>query len=152
MKESSHYPDRRKFLAAGLTGALASTALPTLAGTSQADVASFELDELSVADLQDGMQSGNYTCRSLAAKYLARIEAIDRHGPVLRSVIEGNPDAMGLAEALDKRRKEKGSCGPLHGIPILIKDNVDTADRMSTTAGSLALIGSKPSHDAFLVN
>src|SRR5260370_7665046 len=114
MKESSHYPDRRKFLAAGLTGALASTALPTLAGTSQADVASFELDELSVADLQDGMQSGNYTSRSLAEKYLARIEAIDRHGPVLRSVIEVNPDPRELPEALAKERKQQGSSAPFH--------------------------------------
>src|SRR5206468_10435852 len=119
MKESSHYPDRRKFLAAGLTGALAWTALPTLAGTSQADVAPFEFDELSIGDLQDGMQSGKYTSRSLAEKYLARIEAIDRHGPVLRSVIEVNPDALELADALDKERKEKRTRGPLHGIPIL---------------------------------
>src|SRR5206468_7918832 len=151
MKESSHYPDRRKFLAAGLTGALASTALPTLAGTSQADVASFELDELSVADLQDGLQSGKYTSRSLAKKYLERIEAIDRQGPSLRSVIEVNPDALALADELDKERKEKRTRGTLYGIPILIKDNIDTADRMSTTAGSLALVGSKPSQDAFLV-
>src|SRR5439155_9934711 len=71
--------------------------------------------------------------------------------PELRSVIEVNPDALSLAEALDKERKEKGARGPLHGIPVLIKDNIDTADRMATTAGSLALVGAKPSQDAFLV-
>jgi amidase len=112
---------------------------------------SFELSELSITDLQDGTQSGKYTSRSLAEQYLARIEAIDRQGPALRSVIDVNRDALTLADALDKERKEKGPRGPLHGIPILIKDNIDTADRMMTTAGSLALVGAKPPRDAFLV-
>src|SRR5205823_5766352 len=97
------------------------------------------------------MQSGKFTARSLAEKYLARIEAIDRQGPALRSVIEVNPDALALADVLDKERKEKGPRGPLHGIPVLIKDNIDTADRMATTAGSLALVGAKAPQDAFLV-
>src|SRR5262249_10262085 len=100
---------------------------------------------------QDGLKSGKFTARWVVEKYLARIEAIDRQGPALRSVIEVNPDALSLAEALDKERKEKGARGPLHGIPILIKDNVDTADRMATTAGSLALVGAKPPKDAFLI-
>jgi amidase len=124
---------------------------PGLATSPSVENDSFELSELSINDLQDGMQSGKYTSRSLAEKYLARIEAIDRQGPGLRSVIEVNPDALQIADALDKERKEKGPRGPLHGIPILIKDNIDTADRMMTTAGSLALVGSKPPRDAFLV-
>src|SRR5205823_616265 len=84
-------------------------------------------------------------------KYLARIDAIDRRGPGLRSVLEVNPDALALADALDNERKGKGPRGPLHGIPVLIKDNIDTADRMATTAGSLALVGARPPQDAFLV-
>jgi amidase len=124
---------------------------PGLATSPSVENDSFELSELSITDLQDGLQSGKYTSRSLAEKYLARIEAIDRQGPGLKSVIEVNPDALQIADALDKERKEKGPRGPLHGIPILIKDNIDTADRMMTTAGSLALLGSKPPRDAFLV-
>jgi len=122
-----------------------------LAEPSSVENEEFELSELSIADLQDGMQSGKYTSRSLAEKYLARIEAIDRQGPALKSVIEVNPEALQQADALDKERKEKGARGPLHGVPILIKDNIDTADRMGTTAGSLALVGAKPPRDAFLV-
>jgi amidase len=113
-----------------------------------AEVPPFELDEITIAVLQEGMKSGKYTARSIAAKYLARIDQIDKQGPALNSVIEINPDALSIAEALDKERKEKGPRGPLHGIPVLIKDNIDTADRMMTTAGSLALIGSKPPKDA----
>jgi amidase len=111
----------------------------------------FELSELTIGDLQEGMRTGQYTSRSLAERYLARIEAIDRQGPSLRSVIEINPDALAVADALDKERRAKGARGPLHGIPILIKDNIDTADRMSTTAGSLALVGARPPEDAFLI-
>src|SRR6202043_2164607 len=88
---------------------------------------------------------------SVVTQYLARIEAIDRQGPALRSVIEVNPDALALADALEKERKDKGVRGALHGIPVLIKDNIDTSDRMATTAGSLALVGAKPPRDAFLV-
>src|SRR5207248_1843919 len=98
-----------------------------------------------------GLKAGKYTARGLAEAYLARIAAVDAKGPTLRSVIEVNPDALALADALDKERKEKGPRGPLHGIPILIKDNIDTADRMSTTAGSLLMLGAMPARDAFLV-
>ena len=112
----------------------------------------FELEEATIAELQQRMQSGRATARSLAEKYLARIEAIDRKGPTLRSVIEVNPDALTIAERLDAERKAGGPRGPLHGIPILIKDNIDTADRMMTTAGSLALAGVKPPKDAFVVD
>ena len=110
----------------------------------------FELEELAISELQDGMQSGKFTARSLVKKYLDRIDEIDKHGPAINSVIEINPDAVAIAEALDRERKEKGTRGPLHGIPILIKDNIDTADRMMTTAGSLALVGSRPAQDAFV--
>jgi amidase len=148
-------PDRRRFLQAGLLGSAAAALAPAVAAANEADtekpVKPFELDEITIADLQEGLQSGKLTARALAEKYLARIEAIDRQGPALRSVIEVNPEALTLADALDKERKEKGARGPLHGIPVLIKDNIDTADRMATTAGSLALVGAKPLQDAFLV-
>jgi len=110
----------------------------------------FELDELTIADLQQGLQSGKYSSRELVEKYSDRITDIDKKGPALYSVIEMNPDAEKIATALDRERKEKGPRSPLHGIPILIKDNIDTQDRMMTTAGSLALVGAKPARDAFV--
>src|SRR5437867_7325370 len=113
--------------------------------------ASFELEEATIEQLQQWMQSGRYTARGLAELYLKRIEQIDRNGPTLRSVIEVNPDALATADALDAERRTRGARGPLHGIPILIKDNIDTADRMTTTAGSLALEGSIAARDAFIV-
>jgi amidase len=153
-------PARRKFLQASVIGVVAAVAPPlrpllraarenSLAGRP-ADLGSFEFDEITIAELQDGMKSGKYTARSIAERYLARIEQVDKHGPTLNSVIEVNPDALAMAEALDKERKDKGSRGPLHGVPVLIKDNIDTADRMMTTAGSLALVGSKPPKDAMV--
>src|SRR5262245_38477484 len=111
----------------------------------------FELDEATIVQLQQWMQDGRYTSRRLVDVYLDRIAKIDRSGPALRSVIETNPDAAAIADALDAERKAKGPRGPLHGIPVLIKDNIDTADRMTTTAGSLALEGSVPARDAFVV-
>jgi amidase len=114
------------------------------------DVKAFELDEITISDLQDGMKSGRFTGRSLAEKYSARIEEIDKHGPAINSIIEMNPEALSIADALDQERKAKGTRGPLHGIPVLIKDNIATADKMMTTAGSLALIGSKPPKDSFV--
>ncbi len=111
----------------------------------------FELDEATITQLQDGMASGRYTARRLVALYTDRIHAIDRSGPTLRSVIELNPDAPAIADALDAERRARGVRGPLHGIPILIKDNLDTGDRMMTTAGSLALQGSSAPRDAFVV-
>jgi len=115
---------------------------------SASEVAPFELDEATIADLQDGMKSGKFTALSLVEKYTARIERVDKSGPRLNSVIEMNPDAQSIAEALDTERRATGPRGPLHGIPVLIKDNIDTADRMMTTAGSLALVGSKPLKDS----
>jgi amidase len=110
----------------------------------------FELDEVTIAELQQGLQSGKYSSKSLVEKYTDRINDIDKRGPTLRAVIELNPDAEAIAVALDRERKERGPRGPLHGVPILLKDNIDTYDRMMTTAGSLALVGAKPAQDAFV--
>lgn len=116
----------------------------------QAPPPAFELDEATVAQLQDAMAAGRYTSRKLVEMYLDRINTIDRGGPTLRSVIELNPEALAIADALDAERKAKGARGPLHGIPVLIKDNIDTGDRMMTTAGSLALDGSIAARDSFV--
>ncbi|HEY7700275.1 MAG TPA: amidase family protein, partial [Vicinamibacteria bacterium] len=112
--------------------------------------APFELHEATVADLQQGMESGKWTARSITEAYLARIDALNQRGPELRAIIETNPEALSLADALDAERKSKGPRGPLHGIPVAIKDNIDTHDKMTTTAGSLALEGSIPPRDSFL--
>ena len=135
---------RRDFLHTSAAASVLAIARPTSALTPPA----FELDELTITELQQGLQSGKYSSRSLVEKYSNRINDIDRRGPTLRSVIELNPDAESIAAALDRERKERGARGPLHGIPILIKDNIDTHDRMMTTAGSLALEGAKPLQDA----
>lgn len=108
------------------------------------------MDELSISQLQARMDAG-LTARSITEAYLDRIERIDRNGPTLNSVIELNPDALAIADRLDAERAEGRVRSSLHGIPILLKDNVDTADKMTTTAGSLALEGSRPLQDAFLV-
>jgi amidase len=147
-------------MAAALAGALRSSSraevsenvapLRAAGSYNPGDVKSFELDEITIAELQDGMKSAKYTARSIAELYLARIDAIDKNGPTINSVIETNPDALAIADALDKERKEKGPRGPLHGIPVLLKDNIDTADRLMTTAGSLALVGAKPPKDSYV--
>jgi len=115
-----------------------------------AKLKAFELDEVTIQDLQRAMTSGKASARSLAEKYLARMQLIDSRGPALNSIIESNPDALTIAQELDRERKAKGPRGPLHGIPVLIKDNIGTADRMTTTAGSLALAGSVPGQDSFV--
>jgi len=99
----------------------------------------FPLMETSIADLQGQMSSGRMSARSIAELYLKRIRAIDREGPKLNAVIELNPDALAIADRMDRERKSGKLRGPMHGIPVLIKDNIDTGDRMMTTAGSLAL-------------
>ena len=154
-------PGRRKFLQTSLISGVAATVVsPLRSMISEArdlslaakpgDVPSFEFDEITIGELQAGMTSGKYSARSIAEKYLARIDQVDKQGPALNSVIELNPDALAIAEALDKERKDKGLRGPLHGIPVMIKDNIDTADRMMTTAGSLALVGAKPPKDSIV--
>lgn len=150
---------RRHFLKAGVVGGLGAAAIPSIPGAEATSpstvpspgVPSFELDEATIDALQKGMTAGQFTARSIAEKYLGRIAALDKDGPALNAVIELNPDALEIADALDAERRAKGPRGPLHGIPVLIKDNIDTSDKMATTAGSLALVGSKPSADAFLV-
>jgi len=112
------------------------------------DVPAFELEEVGIAELQDGMASGRWTSREITGLYLGRIAAIDRDGPTLRSVIEVNPDAEEIAARLDDEGRAGSVRGPLHGIPVLLKDNVATHDRTTTTAGSLALEGSIPPEDS----
>jgi amidase len=132
---------------------VASAALCSLQATGQQHepAASFDLEEATVADLQQRMSSDRETARSLAEKYLARIEAIDRRGPAVHAVLEINPEALAIADELDAERKAKGLRGPLHGIPVLLKDNIATGDRMATTAGSLALKDVRAPRDAFIV-
>jgi amidase len=154
---------RRKFLQTAAVGCTLAITKPSsalafeevdhdhLRNYPNAPASDFELDEFTISDLQEGMRSGKFTARSIAKKYLERIEDMDKSGPAINSIIELNPDAMSIAESLDRERKERGPRSPLHGMPILIKDNIDTADRMMTTAGSLALVGARPSQDAFVV-
>src|SRR6266566_9170671 len=118
--------NRRKFLTTtAASSVIARTSTARLYQRSE----NFELDEATVADLQDRMKQGSLTAERILALYLERIEAIDRNGPSLRSVIEVNPDAVAIARALDAERKSKGARGPLHGIPVLVKDNIETADK-----------------------
>jgi amidase len=107
--------------------------------------------EHDISTLQELMQSGDLSSEELTAYYLQRIEAVDRAGPELNSIIELNPDAMAIAKALDEERGASGARGAMHGIPVVLKANIDTADQMSTTAGSLALAGHRPPADAFVV-
>jgi len=137
---------RRSFVVATVAGAV------TIVGSRPAAAADkFRYLEATAAQLQALMRGGRLAARTLAGAYLARIEAIDRRGPQLNSVIELNPDALAIAGELDRERKAGHVRGPLHGIPVLIKDNIATADRMQTTAGSVAMLGAKAPRDAFLV-
>lgn len=143
---------RRKFLESAAALGAASFVRTPLAyreiEATPSEVPAFELNEITVAELQDGMKSGNFTAHSIAQKYLNRIDLIDKKRPAINSVIEINPDALSIADSLDDERKSKGPRGPLHGIPVLIKDNIGTSDRMMTTAGSLALAGFTPTKDS----
>ena len=112
---------------------------------------SFELDEETISSLAEKLRSGQYTSEQLVKLYLQRIDAVDRKGAKLNSIIELNPDALSIARKMDSEMKSNTKRGPLHGIPVLIKDNIDTADGMQTTAGSLALAGNIASTDAFIV-
>jgi amidase len=151
--------NRRRFIQTSMAGGAAlalgpaaCTPAPEPARAPVRDAAAqpFELQEVTVAQLQQSMESGQRTARSIAELYLRRIDALDQRGPELRSIIETNPEALEIADRLDAERKAKGARGPLHGIPVAIKDNIDTHDRMTTTAGSLALEGSIPPQDAFI--
>jgi len=124
---------------------------PPAKGSAAKAAAVFPLEEATIAGLQEMMTSGQTTSEKLVTLYFERIDTIDQAGPGLNAVIQKNPDALAIARELDRERKEKGPRGPLHGVPVLIKDNIDTADGMETTAGSLALLGSKPARDAFIV-
>jgi amidase len=151
-QDSSGRLDRRTLLRLGTLAGAAALAPGEIQARERRDpappVPDFELDELTIVDLQQRMASGQETAHSIATKYLARIESLDRQGPALRAVLETNPDALTIASRLDEERKGGRVRSPLHGIPVLLKDNVGTADRMTTTAGSLALEGSIPPSDS----
>ncbi|HVZ77207.1 MAG TPA: amidase [Gemmatimonadaceae bacterium] len=158
--EESSSLSRRAFLGASALAGVAAvthrdlTPVADLAAHGAAPVRAHavdELEELSISDVQQGLASGRFTSASLAEQYLGRIAGMDQQGPALRAVLETNPDALAQARALDDERRAKGPRGPLHGVPVLVKDNLATADRMQTTAGSLALVGSKVPRDAFVV-
>ncbi len=151
--------DRRTLFRYGAAGGALAVTAPAARLVSAAAApappaapAPFEIEELTIGELQRRMASGRETARSLTEKYLARIEALDRQGPSVRAVLETNPEALAIAGALDAERKAGKTRGPLHGIPILIKDNISTSDRMTTTAGSLALEGSISAADAFVAH
>jgi amidase len=110
------------------------------------------MEEMTILELQAQMGSGALNARAITEMYLERIEALDKQGPGINAIMELNPDALAIADALDVEREAKGPRGPLHGIPVALKDNIDTADRMMTTAGSLALAGSTPAQDAFVAH
>ncbi len=151
---------RRKFLKTGAVAGLTLTALASASCKQPASPAggqegqqadNFELNEITIDQLQQKMQSNAYTSRQITALYLKRIAAIDKNGPKLNAVIELNPDALDIADAMDKERAAGKVRGPLHGIPVLIKDNITTGDKMHTTAGALAMADNMMKEDAFIV-
>src|SRR5678815_5071074 len=137
--------DRRRFIKAAATAPLMSAALGAQESPQQ-----FELQEATISSLQEMMRSRHHTARSITQLYLDRIKNFDRSGPMLRSMIELNPDVLKIADSLDQERKRGRVRGPLHGIPVLIKDNISTVGPMTTTAGSLALEGSVPPREAVI--
>lgn len=169
--EHSASIDRRGFVQRSVAAGAAAFLTPSIADVSAQDTtpkqtrtpgqakravlpstaAPFPYAEMTVAQLQALMQKGTLTSRALTAAYLTRMDAIDSSGAMLRSVIERNPDALAIADRMDAERKRGEARGPLHGIPVLIKDNIDSADKMATTAGSLALAGSSAPRDAHIV-
>ena len=157
--------DRRKFIQNGSLAGLSLAAIagscnnvgtPTQTKSSAPDITdqqdTFPLNEITIAELQEKMAKGEYSARKITELYLSRIVAIDQSGPSLHSVIEVNPDALAIADAMDKERKAGKLRGPLHGIPVLIKDNINTGDKMMTTAGALALKGNVAAKDAFIID
>jgi len=153
--------NRRNFLKSGSVAGLAIGTVSIAScntGTDKEKAATttslpddFALNEITIDELQQKMQNGEYTARSLTELYLKRIEAMDKNGAAINSVIELNPDALSIADEMDKERKSGKLRGPMHGIPVLIKDNINTGDKMMTTAGALALKGNIASKDAFVI-
>jgi amidase len=151
--------NRRKFIK---NGTLAGFGLPAIISTSYDEKTvdgkentffkDEDLLEITIPALQEKMKNGSLTSKSITEWYLTRIAKIDKSGPAINSIIELNPDAISIAEAMDNERKNGKVRSALHGIPVLIKDNIDTGDKMMTTAGSLALLGNKASKDAFIVS
>ncbi|AKQ45099.1 amidase [Rufibacter radiotolerans] len=144
------------FSALGLSACATATTAPATPETPVATAPDvfkddFKLNEATIQELQQKMQKGELTSRQITQMYLDRIQAIDKSGPKINSVIEVNPDALQIADAMDQERKAGKLRGPLHGIPVMVKDNIDTADKMSTSAGALALADNKASKDAFIV-
>jgi len=140
---------RREFLRTGSMLAAGMSIAPLLSACATiAPGEGVDLEEVSIAQLQATMTAGRLDAETLVQLYLTRIQTIDRSGPTLRSVQETNPDAIAIARALDEERRAKRLRGPLHGIPILLKDNIATADKMETTAGALALVGARPREDS----
>jgi amidase len=151
--------NRRTFIKTGSIAGLSLTALsfvPEITSDPSENKAAnspdeFELNEATIGDLQEKMSKGKYTSRQITQLYLDRISRIDKSGPKLNSVIEINPDALAIAASLDEERKNGKLRGLLHGIPVLVKDNIDTGDRMQTTAGALAMEGHIAGKDSFVV-
>jgi amidase len=148
---------RRSFLRYAAAGGLAAAAPIELTRRAESVRAAvprippFELEEMPIAEMQRWMAAGRFSARYLVERYIERIEALDWNGPATRNVLQLNPDALQIADRLDAERRANRVRGPLHGIPVIVKDNIDTADKMMTTAGSYALLGSRPARDAFLV-
>jgi amidase len=158
LSEGARKMNRRKFVlialmgAAMLSGLNGGQVMAAAGGNAGSDKkGALVIQDASISDLQTAMESGKTTSVALVKAYLERIKKIDKSGPTINSIIELNPDALAIAAALDIERKNTGSRSPMHGIPILIKDNIATADKMETTAGSLAMVGVKPQRDAFIV-
>ncbi|MBU1371819.1 MAG: amidase [Bacteroidetes bacterium] len=154
--------DRRKFLISTSVVGLASTTLASTSFKLQASELNkkdqsdffhddFEFNEITIDQLQNMMESGKATAKSITEMYLKRIDAMDKKGPAINAVIELNPDAIKIAEEMDKERRSGKIRGKMHGIPVLIKDNINTGDKMMTTAGALAMVGNYASEDAFIV-
>jgi amidase len=139
---------RRDFLRVGGTLAAWLSVTPLLGACASISKTDFNVEEATITELQVAMRAGRVDAESLVLIYLRRIQEIDRTGPMLRAVQEINPDALAIARALDEERRVRGPRGPLHGIPVLLKDNIATADKMETTAGALALVGGRPRADS----
>jgi len=122
--------------------------IPSLTAPQTSGNSMFVLEEMTIDQLQKGYKNGSFTVSEIVQSYLNKIEEIDKNGPALNSIIQGNPDAMSIAKELEEELRSGKSRGPLHGVPVILKDNIDTKDEMFTTAGSRALIGCKPLQDS----